>query len=173
MIKKGTSLKLLICTDRSICKICAKNIGEGELRFRCNKGYSHSTYTHHAKCFILQYRPKTIEEIAHYDLLSFEDQEHVRQMLQNALVAEKSAQNGQKPPQKMKTEPQSDEESNEEFSLSGTIRAMSVARSLEIDRTHLPYRVDYGDGYGNHAIGTVCKMCMKNFDTGKVNHNQI
>ena len=77
------------------------------------------------------------------------------------------------PPQKIKMEPQSDEESNEEFSLSGTIRAMSVARSLEIDRTHLPYRVDYGDGYGNHAIGTVCKMCMKNFDTGKVNHNQI
>ena len=171
MIKKGTSLKLLISADRSICKICAKNIGEGELRFRCNKGYSHSTYTHHAKCFILQYRPKSIKEIDHYDLLSPEDQEHVRQMLQNALVAEKSAQNGQKPPQKIKMEPQSDEESNKKFSLSGAIRAMYVARSLEIDR--LPYRADYGDGYGNHANGTGCKMCMKNFDTGEVNHNQI
>merc|ERR1712238_654987 len=66
-------------------------------------------------------------------------------------------------PQKMKMEPQSDEESNEKFSLSGTIRAMNMARSLEIGQSNFPYRVDYGDGYG-----TVCKMCMKNFDTGEI-----
>ena len=170
LLKKGTSKKLLICTDRSICKICAKNIGKGELRFRCNKGYSHSTYTHHAKCFILQYRPKSIEEIAHHDLLSSEDQEYVRQMLQNALVTEKSAQNGQKPPQKIKKEPQSDEESNEAFSLSGTIRAMNMARKLEIGQSNFPYRVSYGvDG----LLLTVCKMCTKNIEKGDVNHNDI
>ena len=96
---------------------------------------------------------------------------YVRQMLQNASVAEKSAQNGQKPPQKMKMEPQFDEESNEKFSLSGAIRAMNVARSLEINKSHLPYRVSYGDGQS--YLPTVCKMCTKNIDKGDVNHNDI
>ena len=170
MIKKGTSLKLLICADRSICKICAKNIGEGELRFRCNKGYSHSTYIHHAKCFILQYRPKSIEEIAHYDLLSSEDQEIVRQMLQNPLVGEKGVQNGQKLPQKIKVEPQSDEESNEAFSLSGTIRAMNTERKLEIGLSSFPYRVSYGD---DGLLLIVCKMCTEIIEKGDINHNDI
>ena len=120
----------------------------------------------------MQYRPKSIKEIDHYDLLSSEDQEHVRQMLQNALVGEKSAQNGQKPPQKIKIEPQSDEESNEEFSLSGAIRAMNVARSLEIGHSHsnFPYRVSYGD---DGLLLTVCKMCTKNIEKGDFNHNDI
>jgi hypothetical protein len=118
----------------------------------------------------LQYRPKTVEEIAHYDLLSSEDQEYVRQMLQNALVAEKSAQNGQKPPQKMEMESQSDEESNEKFSLSGTIRAMNVAWSLQIGQSNFPYRVSYGD---DGLLLTVCKICTKNIEKGDVNHNDI
>ena len=91
-------------------------------------------------------------------------------MLQNALVTEKSAQNGQKPPQKIKKEPQSDEESNEAFSLSGTIRAMNMARKLEIGQSNFPYRVSYGvDG----LLLTVCKMCTKNIGKGDVNHNDI
>ena len=118
----------------------------------------------------MQYRPKTIEEIAHYDLLSSEDQELVSAMLQNALVGDKMAQNGQKPPQKMEMEPQSDKESNEKFSLSGTIRAMNVARSLEMVRSNFPYRVDYG---GDGSLLTACKMCTKNIEKGSVNHNDI
>ena len=118
----------------------------------------------------MQYRPKTIEEIAHYDLLSSEDQEIVLQMLQNALVAEKSAQNGQKPPQKIKTEPQSDEESNEAFSLSGTIRAMNTERKLEIGLSNFPYRVSYGD---DGVLLIVCKMCTKIIEKGDVSHNDI
>ena len=93
-----------------------------------------------------------------------------RQMLQNALVAEKSAQNDQKPPQKIKMEPQSDEESNEAFSLSGTIRAMNTERKLEIGLSSFPYRVSYGD---DGLLLIVCKMCTEIIEKGDINHNDI
>ena len=59
---------------------------------------------HHGNCFFSQYKPKNVEEIAQYNLLSLKDQRIVNEMLQTALDKESSDEEDESADEELKKE---------------------------------------------------------------------